>query len=58
MLMTPSQRLARMRHTFNKDRSVLKEDYDYFITPDVPTPRSKADRKSGVRRARQVPKRS
>jgi hypothetical protein len=34
---TPQQRLARMRKSFEKDRSVLAEDYRYFTTPDAPT---------------------
>jgi hypothetical protein len=45
---TPDQRLARMRKSFEKDRSVLTADYKYFTTPDAPTmprvsiPQSKA----------------
>jgi hypothetical protein len=31
---TPHQRLARMRKSFAKTKSVLTEDYKYFITPD------------------------
>ncbi len=31
---TPQQRLARMRKSFEKDKSVLTEDYKYFTTPD------------------------
>jgi hypothetical protein len=31
---TPYERLARMRESFAKDRSVLTEDYKYFTTPD------------------------
>jgi hypothetical protein len=33
---TPQQRLARMRKSFEKDKSVLTEDYKYFTTPDKP----------------------
>jgi hypothetical protein len=33
---TPQRRLARMRKSFEKDKSVLTEDYKYFITPDKP----------------------
>ena len=39
---TPYQRLACMRKSFEKDKSVLTEDYKYFITPDKkPMPRAK-----------------
>jgi hypothetical protein len=31
---TPQQRLARMRKSFAKNKSVLSEDYKYFTTPD------------------------
>jgi hypothetical protein len=31
---TPQQRLARMRKSFERNKSVLTEDYKYFITPD------------------------
>jgi hypothetical protein len=31
---TPQQRLDRMRKSFAKNKSVLTEDYKYFITPD------------------------
>jgi hypothetical protein len=49
---TPDQRLARMRKSFEKDRSVLTADYKYFTTPDAPTmprvsiPQSKAAHRS------------
>jgi hypothetical protein len=33
---TPQQRLDRMRKSFEKNKSVLTEDYKYFITPDKP----------------------
>jgi len=33
---TPQQRLARMRKSFAKNKSVLTEDYKYFTTPDAP----------------------
>jgi hypothetical protein len=33
---TPQQRLARMRKYFEKNKSVLTEDYKFFITPDKP----------------------
>jgi len=29
---TPHERLARMRKSFERNRSVLTEDYKYFIT--------------------------
>jgi ADP-dependent phosphofructokinase/glucokinase len=33
---TPHERLSRMRKSFAKNKSVLTEDYKYFITPDKP----------------------
>ena len=45
--MNPLGRLTRMTKSFAKNFSIFKEDYDYFITPDVPIPQSKAERKSG-----------
>jgi hypothetical protein len=33
---TPGQRLARMRKSFEKNKSVLTEDYKYFTTPEKP----------------------
>lgn len=48
--MTPLERLARMRRTFEKSRAVLVEDYEHFttppVTPDAPKSQSKARRKS------------
>jgi hypothetical protein len=38
---TPYERLARMRKSFVKDRSVLTEDYKYFTTPDKTAQRAK-----------------
>jgi hypothetical protein len=45
---TPQERLARMRKSFAKNKSVLTEDYKYFITPDkvLKTPRKQSDGKS------------
>jgi len=49
---TPQQRLARMRKSFEKNKSMLTVDYKYFTTPDAPAtprvsiPRNKAARKS------------
>jgi hypothetical protein len=34
---TPQERLARMRKSFEKNRSVLTVDYKYFITPAAPS---------------------
>jgi hypothetical protein len=59
---TPHERLARMRKSFEKNRSVLAEDYKYFTTPDAPAkqrasiPPSKAARKSAERSAPKSPK--
>jgi hypothetical protein len=63
-MITPIERLARMRVSFEKDRSVLTEDYKYFIIPDAPIksrvsiPRNKAARKSAEWSGPKSPKRS
>jgi hypothetical protein len=63
-MMTPQQRMARMRKSFERNKSVLTEDYKYFITPDDPiTPRgsirrNKVARKLAERSAPKSPKRS
>ena len=51
--MRPLQRLARMRRTFAKDRSVLAEDYEHFTTPHVSIPPSTVARKSATLSERQ-----
>jgi hypothetical protein len=38
---TPQQLLARMRKSFAKNKTVLTEDYKYFITPDKPAKSAK-----------------
>ena len=49
---TPQQRMARMRKSFEKDKSVLTVDYKYFVTPDATAmshesiPRNKVAHKS------------
>src|ERR1700730_12214221 len=35
-MITSHERLVRMRKSFERNRSVLTEDYKYFTTPDVP----------------------
>jgi hypothetical protein len=61
---TPQQRLDRMRKSFAKNKSVLTEDYNYFITPDanamqhVSIRQNKVARKSVERSAPKFPKRS
>jgi hypothetical protein len=61
---TPTQRLARMRKSFARNKSVLTEDYKYFITPDaaakprVSIPRNRAAHKSAEWYALKSPKRS
>jgi hypothetical protein len=63
-MITPQQRMARMRKSFARGKSILAEDYKYFTTPDaaamprVSIPRSKAARKSAERSAPRSPKRS
>jgi len=60
----PYERLARMRASFEKDKSVLTVDYKYFTTPDTPAtlrasiPRNKAARKSEEQFVRKSPERS
>jgi hypothetical protein len=62
--LSPQQRLARMRKSFEKDKSVLTEDYKYFIAPDatvkprVSIPRNKVARKSAEQSGPKSPKRS
>ena len=59
---SPHERLARMRKSFERDKSVLTVDYKYFTTPDAPArphksiPRNKVARKSAERSAPKSPK--
>ena len=39
----PHERLARMRESFEKNRSVLAEDYKYFTTPDKTANKQRAE---------------
>jgi hypothetical protein len=54
---TPQERLSRMRKSFEKDRSVLAGDYEFFTTPNAPVmphesiPRNKAAHRSAERSA-------
>jgi hypothetical protein len=63
-MITPCERLARMRKSFERNRTVLTADYKYFITPGAPvmphepTPRNKVARKSAERSAPKSPKQS
>jgi hypothetical protein len=54
----PNQRIDRMRKCFEKDKSVLAEDYAYFTTPRESIHRNKAARKSAGRNGRQSLERS
>ena len=54
--MTPGQRLARMRASFEKKRAFLLSDYDFFATPRESIPPSKAGRKLAERSLQQYPK--
>jgi hypothetical protein len=47
---TALQRVARMRYAFAKNKSILAEDYEYFITPRESTPRVKlrVSRRNGM----------
>jgi len=57
---TPVQRLRRMDQSFDKDYSILAEDYEFFTTgdpkPPEPAPLSKAARKSGELSEKKSPK--
>ena len=58
---TPNQRLARMRKSFEKNKSVLAEDYKFFTAlpmPRVSIPRNKAAHKSAGRSGRQSQERN
>lgn len=54
----PDQRIARMRKSFEKDRSILADDYAYFATPRGSTRQNKAERKSAELSERQSLERS
>jgi hypothetical protein len=49
----PSQRLERMRASFEKDKSVLADDYAYFTTPHESIRPNKAARKLAERSEQQ-----
>jgi hypothetical protein len=53
-----SQRLARMRESFEKEKSVLADDYAYFTTPRESIHPNKAGRKSAEQSGRRSPERS
>jgi hypothetical protein len=60
---TPPERLARMRKSFERNKSVLTADYKYFVTPDTAKPhvsihRNKAAHKSAEQSAPKFPKRN
>jgi hypothetical protein len=63
-MITPRERLVRMRKSFERNRSMLAEDYKYFTTPSTPAmprasiPPNKAARKSAEQPAPKSPKRS
>jgi hypothetical protein len=60
----PHPRLARMQKSFEKNKSVLADDYAYFIsptadaTPHAPIPQNKAEHKLAERIERQSPRQS
>jgi hypothetical protein len=62
--LTPQQRMARMRKSFEKGKSVLTVDYKYFTTPDTtpklhaPIRRNKVAHKSAGQFGPKSPKRS
>jgi hypothetical protein len=49
----PDQRIARVRQSFEKDRSMLADDYAYFTTPRESIHRNKAARTSAEQNERQ-----
>ena len=53
---SPDQRLARMRKSFETDRSMLADDYAYFTTPRESIPLNKAARKLAEQSERRSPK--
>src|SRR5208283_2106484 len=56
-MITPIQRLERMRESFEANKIILAEDYRYFTTPVMPNasiPQSKAEHKSAERSERQL----
>jgi hypothetical protein len=55
---SPNQRLARMRGSFEKDKSVLADDYAYFSTPHGSIRPSKVEHKSEERSGRRSPEQS
>jgi hypothetical protein len=61
---TPTQRLSRMRKSFEKNKSVLAVDYKYFTTPDasakqrVSIRRNKVAHRSAEQSAPKFPKQS
>jgi hypothetical protein len=52
-VITSAERVERMRKSFEKDRSMLADDYAYFTRPHESTRQSKAERKSAERSERQ-----
>jgi hypothetical protein len=51
----PDQRIARMRTTFEKDKSLLADDYAYFTTPRESIHPNKVAHRSAERSERQSP---
>ena len=54
----PNQRLTRMRESFEKNKSVLADDYAYFTTPRESIHPNKAAHKSAERNERRSPEQS
>jgi hypothetical protein len=62
-MITPHQRLERMRKSFDKNRSISYDDYIYFTAPEISRPRAsilrnKAERKSAGQSGPKSPKQS
>jgi hypothetical protein len=57
-VITSLQRLERMRASFERDKSIIADDYAYFTTPRESIRPNKVERKSEERSVRQSLERS
>ena len=57
-MITTNQRLARMRDSFERDKSMLADDYAYFATPRESIHPSKVERTSAEQSERRFPEQS
>src|SRR5437870_11077508 len=54
-LPAPHERLARMRKSFKRNKTVLTEDYEYFTTPDAPAKPHVSILRNNPRRLSSIP---